>query len=111
MKLGRPIFALMPYLLFFNYSKIDREYSKNLLFIRDYCEGLLEDRRKNLDKFKDSNDLMNIWLTDEYYKDDKKAIIDEIILMFLAGSFTLKTTNTNMISYLTINPEVKAKLV
>ena len=38
-------------------------------------------------------------------------IVDEIILMFLAGSFTLKTTNTNMLSYLAMNLECKGKLI
>lgn len=108
---GRRIFGLIPYLLFFNYTKEDREYVENIRVVRTYCEGLIEDRKKNMSKFSESSDLMNIWLTDDSYKNNTKLIVDEIILMFLAGSFTLKTTNTNMLSYLAMNPDVKAKLV
>ena len=99
---GRPIFGVIPYLLFFNYSKEDKEYAQNLKTVRAFCESLINDRRSN--PLKDSNDLMTIWLTDDLYKTDTKLIVDEVILMFLAGSFTLKTTNTNMLSYLALNP-------
>jgi len=111
MRQGRHAITLLPYLLFFNYTTADRENARNILLVRNFCQKLIDDRRKNLDKFKDSHDLMNIWLTDETYQNNDKLIIDEIILMFLAGSFTLKTTNTNMLSYLALCPEVKTKLI
>jgi cytochrome P450 len=50
-------------------------------------------------------------LEDEIFKNNDKAMVDEIITFFLAGSFTLKSTNANMLQYLALFPEVKSKLV
>jgi cytochrome P450 len=38
-------------------------------------------------------------------------MIDEIITFFLAGSFTLKTTNSNLLMYLDIYPQAYNKLM
>jgi cytochrome P450 family 4 len=54
---------------------------------------------------------LTILLEDEIFRDNDKAIVDEIITFFLAGSFTLKSTNSNMLQYLSIYPDVKAKLL
>jgi len=40
---------------------------------------------------------LTILLEDEIFKDNDKAMVDEIITFFLAGSFTLKSTNANML--------------
>lgn len=94
---GRRMFAFLPYMMFVNYCQVDREYSRNIKRIRDFCQNLIDERRKNLDKFKDSSDLLTILLHDEIFQGNDKAMVDEIITFFLAGSFTLKTTNSNMI--------------
>lgn len=38
-------------------------------------------------------------------------MIDEIITFFLAGSFTLKTANSNLLMYLDCNPKEYSKLM
>ena len=45
------------------------------------------------------------------FKDNNKAMIDEIITFFLAGSFTIRSTNSNLFMYLAMYPEVKQKLM
>lgn len=64
-----------------------------------------------MEKFKDSFDLLTILCQDEYFASHNSAMVDEIITMFLAGSFTLKTSNSNLIQYLALNPEVHTKLM
>ena len=50
---------------------------------------------------------------DEIFRDNTSAMIDEIITFFLAGSFTLKTTNSNLIMYLALdeNKAIQEKLL
>lgn len=108
---GRYLFAFIPYMIFFYYSREDREYKANILTMRTFCENIINERKRNLEKFKDNPDLLTILCMDELFADDTKAMIDEIITFFLAGSFTLKSTNSNLIQYLALNPKVYCKLM
>lgn len=45
---GRYAFTLIPYLMFFYYSKEDREYMQNIRTIRSFCNDIIERRRKDL---------------------------------------------------------------
>lgn len=108
---GRYLLALIPYLIFFYYSAEDREYMQNIKTVRTFIENLVKERKTNMDKFKDSVDLLTILCQDEYFVAHNSAMVDEIITMFLAGSFTLKTSNSNLIQYLALNPEVHTKLM
>ena len=108
---GRYLFAVIPYMMFLFYSKEDREYKKNLTVVRGFIENLINERRENIEKFKDSVDLLTILVSDEYFSKNTSAMIDEIMVLFLAGSFTLKTTNSNLIQYLALNDKPYKKLM
>ena len=108
---GRYLLALIPYLIFTYYSKEDREYLQNIKTVRTFIENLVNERKNNMAKFKDSVDLLSILCSDEYFASHPSDMVDEIITMFLAGSFTLKTSNSNLIQYLAMNPEVHSKLM
>ena len=43
---------------------------------------------------------MSILLSHELYKDDVDLILDEIMMLFLAGSKTVQLTTANMFCYL-----------
>jgi len=113
---GRKIFSVIPYLMFFYYSSADREYKRNIKCIRDFCEKIIIERKQQLegpekDKFVNNPDLLTILLSDDMFKNNNKAMIDEIITFFLAGSFTLRSVNSNMFMYLGMNPDVNQKLM
>ena len=102
--------------MFFYYSAADREYKHNIKCIRDFCEKIIEERKNQLDgpekdKFVNNPDLLTILLSDDLFKNNNKAMIDEIITFFLAGSFTLRSVNSNMLMYLGMNPDVNRKLM
>ena len=42
---GRKIFGLIPYLMFFFYSSVDKEYLRNMNRIREFCEKIIEERK------------------------------------------------------------------
>ncbi len=113
---GRKIFSIIPYLMFFYYSSADKEYKRNINRIRDFCEKIIEERKNQLigpdkEKYVNNPDLLTILLSDDMFKNNNKAMIDEIITFFLAGSFTLRSVNSNMFMYLGMNPDVKKKLM
>lgn len=47
----------------------------------------------------------------EIYKNDDECMKDEIFTFFLAGMKTIQLSTCNLIYYLTIHPEIKAKLL
>lgn len=94
---GRYLLALIPYLTFFYYSAEDKEYMQNIKTVRTFIENLVNERRSNMDKFKESADLLTILCQDEHFAAHTSDMVDEIITMFLAGSFTLKSSNSNII--------------
>jgi hypothetical protein len=50
-----------------------------------------------MDKYKDDADLLSIFLSDEVFKDNINFMIDECVIFFLGGSFTLTSSNSNLI--------------
>ena len=49
-------------------------------------------------------------IEDDAYKNDPEQICDDIIVMFIAGSKTVQSTTTNLISMYMINEELRTKL-
>ncbi len=84
-------------MILFLYSKEDREFKKNIKTIRDVCRKLVLDRLNSLDKDDAKNDILGILLSDGEFKENIEPIVDETITFFFAGSFTLKSTNSNLI--------------
>jgi cytochrome P450 len=64
---GRRIFGILPYLMFFFYSAMDREFKRNINRIRDFCENIIEERKRQLngpekEKYINYPDLLTILL-------------------------------------------------
>lgn len=53
----------------------------------------------------DKGDLLSILLSDDLFKNDTSAIIDECLTFFFAGSQTSSIALQNMIYYLLLNPD------
>ncbi len=84
--------------------------------IRDFCEKIIEERKVHLngperEKYVNIPDLLTILLSDDLFKNNNKAMIDEIITFFLAGSFSLRSVGSNLLMYLGIYTEAKTKLM
>ena len=70
---------------------------------------IIEDRKKASDTANFGGDIISLLLQDESYQ-DTEAIIDDIIVMFIAGSKTVQSTTSNLITTMLHEPEVYAKL-
>jgi len=107
--------AFVPYLVFFYYTKKDRDCLKNVRTCRDFCRKLVEERRRQI---KDSNyvkhsqgDLLSTLIEDEEgFAENTELLIDECITFFLAGSQTVKATSANIIQHITQKDLVREKL-
>lgn len=53
--------------------------------------------------------MLSALIKNDLYNDDE-LIIDEIVILFLAGSKTVQLTTTNLFCYLEKEPEVRRKL-
>ena len=73
---------------------------------------MIEDRKagKGGSYFEDSSDLMSILLGNEAFTGQEEKIIDEIIVLFFAGSRTVQMTMTNIICYMNKHKQMYAKL-
>jgi cytochrome P450 len=74
---------------------------------------MIDDRRSGKTKshFGIDADLLSILLQNELYSGDDEKTKDELIVMFMAGNETIKTSSTNTVCYLTMFPEIKAKFL
>ena len=67
---------------------VDRHFHFNCLQLRECVRQIIEDRKKASDTANFGGDIISLLLQDESYQ-DTEAIIDDIIVMFIAGSKTV----------------------
>ena len=105
-----------PFLLFASFmakkeiTKVDTVCFKNSKTLRDFIQKAIEERVEKLEKgenSEDAADMIGILLGDDNYKDCHSDIIDDIIVMFLAGSKTIQGTTTNFVTHLTEFTELR----
>ena len=105
-----------PFLLFASFlakkeiTKVDTVCFKNSKTLRDFIQTAIEERVEKLEKgenSEDAADMIGILLGDDNYKDCHSDIIDDIIVMFLAGSKTIQGTTTNFVTHLTEFTELR----
>ena len=58
----------------------------------------------------DDVDMISLLVQDPIYKDQVNDIVDDVLVMFIAGSKTLQVTTTNLITHLLHRPDIKEKL-
>ena len=107
--------AFIPYLVFFYYTKKDRECMQNVKTCREFCRKLVLERKKQMKEpgyVKHSQgDLLSTLIEDEEgFAENNEVLIDECITFFLAGSQTVKATSANIIQHITQKDEVRNKL-
>ena len=106
-----PTLALFPELYPYAISGFCRRYKRNVLRMRAAIRQIMDDRRKGLRKgsFGDDGDLLGILLQNELYSGDEEKTIDELVIFFLAGNETVKTSSTNTVCYLAMHDDIRAR--
>lgn len=107
-------YMINPWLLRFLLSSKDRRYKRNINRLRASIQKLIDGRRlKNSrnDNQDTNNDLLTILISSEFFKKDDNLVIDEMLTFFAAGMGTIRSTTTNLICYMAMNPTLKSQLL
>lgn len=86
---------------------IDKHFVNNCRTLRGYFGGLIDAKKKAKDL--NAQDIVSLLLQDENYQ-NREDIIDDIIVMYIAGSRTVQATTSNLITSLLFNPDCYTKL-
>ena len=72
---------------------IDKRFAENCRAIRSLIHKIIKERRAEKDSTK--NDVLAMLLADDYYDNDEN-LIDDIIIMFFAGSKTVQSATSTL---------------
>ena len=87
---------------------VDKYYLANCYNMRDYFRKIVEDKKAAINKG-EAADIVSLLLQDENYQ-ETDDIIDDLFVMFFAGSKTVQTTTSNLITGLLHNPDIEKRL-
>ena len=94
---------------------VDTYFCRNCRNLRSTIRTIIEGRKASLseenkaENKEDSFDVVSLLLQDDTYN-DIDDMIDDIFVMFIAGSKTIQNTTSNLITTMLYEPEVYAKL-
>ena len=108
-----PLLALFPGLFPYAITANCRRYKRNVMQARNALQQIMDDRRKGLRQgtFGADGDLLGILLQSELYQGDDEKTKDELLIFFLAGNETVKTSSANTVCYLTMHEQIKAQFM
>jgi cytochrome P450 / NADPH-cytochrome P450 reductase len=89
-----------------------RRYLRNATSIRNALQVIIDERRagKTSSTFGDQ-DLLSLLLSSEMYKGNDEKTKDELIIFFIAGNDTIRTSSANTVCYLAMNPDAKTRFM
>ena len=87
---------------------------KNCATIRNHIRTLIEERKSGKSQSylgSDGKDVLDSLTDDDYYQTHEDSLIDDIIVMFIAGMETIQMSTTNTIQHLIEKPQLKKRLI
>ena len=82
--------------------EVDKRMFENCRVLRGFVGEIVEDRKRRTDL--DADDLVSLILEDPSYQ-EVEEIIDDVLILFMAGSKTTQATTSNLISFMLHEPE------
>lgn len=89
---------------------VDKRFFANSYAIRGLLKQVIQTKRKLNISQEDASDIVSLLLHEESYASDDE-IIDDLIILFIAGSATVQNTTTNFIVNMLANPEEYKRLL
>ena len=108
-----PLLMMIPGLFQKEMTKEDTRFFTNARHLRNFVAQAIKDRQQKFAEGQDPEsaaDMIGILLQDDQYKDKHSDIIDDVIVLFIAGSKTIQGTTTSFITHLTEFTEWRDKL-
>ena len=78
--------------------------------MRAFLQNIIDERKKKTLNDDEDVDMISLLVSDPVYKDQNSDMIDDVLVMFIAGSKTIQTTTTNLITHLLHRSEIREKL-
>ena len=108
---ANPLIIVNPHFFLKQMTEVDRRFFINCKTLRNFLVNVVQERKKmDLKEDDDDVDMITLLVQDATYKDQIEDIVDDVLVMFIAGSKTIQTTKTNMITHLLTRPDIKEKL-
>ena len=87
---------------------MDKHYIANARAIRAFLREIVEGKKAERDSAE--SDVLKLMLEDENYQDTEE-ILDDLFLLFIAGSKTVQGTTSNLITTMHLMPEERSRLL
>lgn len=105
-------FAIFPELLPYLLTSDCKRYARNVQSVRSAIAEIIVQRKQGKTQSPiGDRDLISILMESDLYKNDHEKAISELIVFFLAGNETIRTSSVNTTCYLAQHPEAKAKFL
>lgn len=104
---SNPLLSISESFAEYELTSADKAFNKNCHELRSMIGGVIDEKKVKNDP--DANDVASLLLGDPSYQ-DTSDLIDDVIVMFFAGSKTVQGTITNFITTMLHEPEEFARL-
>lgn len=108
-----PQIIMFPSTAEWEFPAMNARFVRNSRRMREHIKKLINDRKAGISKsyHEGQTDLLDIIIEEELYKNDLDAMVDEMIVLFIAGMKTIQITTTNLVQYCTKFPENKERIL
>jgi cytochrome P450 len=103
-----PLVTIIPWLMTKQITECDRRFWINCKTLRDFLRVIIEKAQTNPDP--EAVDVISMLAADKLYSKNVDDIIDDVIVMFIAGSKTVQATTTNFLCHMLHRPDLKEKV-
>jgi len=105
---ANPLIGVFPSLYLWQITEVDKRFFKNCATLRSHLREIVKRYQANPET--SNGAVIAMLAADPLYKDNVEDIIDDVIVMFIAGSKTVQATTTNFFTHMLHRPEVRAKV-
>ena len=105
-----PLILFSPEFFLKQITEADRRFFKNCETLRGCIKEAIRERQETKGDPDEDIDMVSMLAHDDLYSKNIDDIVDDVLIMFIAGSKTIQTTTTNFITHMLHRPDIKAKL-
>ena len=95
---ANPLVSIFPSLFFYQITEVDKRFFKNCATLRSHIRELVRQCQEHPET--SSGSVISMLVADSVYKENVEDIIDDVIVMFIAGSKTIQATTTNFFTHM-----------
>jgi len=95
---ANPLSTAIPSLLLYQITECDRRFFYNCGVLRSFLRDTIKKAQANPNP--DAEDVVSMLAADSLYSKNIDDIVDDVIVMFIAGSKTVQATTTNFFCHM-----------